>query len=601
MTEAETAPRRRRAGSVAGRLFAAVTLGYGALLLGTRALVYLWPTLPDSWWGLLDPVLETGAMLTVTAFKALPPQLGLFAVVGLFWLLRPSWFVRRVEGRLALASWVLLGLCLVFMLNTHLLDLNRFLALFTWFTLPLGPLAFRLGRPRLWPGAALWAVIALLGIAAAPTAPDALGVSIWCVWQVLLFGRLRRHVRDREIWIAAIAGSAAVQSLASSPDLITPLAVILAAVFVVRVGRRLARRRRGLGWLAVPLMLAALGVAVALPPRLFEHGGRLLGEGLAYSFCERPERGSLYAAVPHCGTGSPGCIAAVVAEYDAESLRPKGRYRVLTPDRYGRIEQLACYDDQIEVGMCCVLENGEWREEGALRFDADEPGRIETRRAGDWLARRLVHDELRDAILYVGNRVVRYDRKSDTLDKTFGDALEAVSSTNVRPGSIFVAEKDSLARSRDSLFVGEFMRGSKVHELDLDAGAVRASMPAHNGGVVAATVDEPLGRLYVTSLLGVDVYELDSRRLIARLRTGMLARFPVVDAKHDLIYVPATAEGRIHAFDRRSLERLGAIPIGLETRNAFMTSDGRWLLGSGTREHFAWDAELLARRFREQR
>jgi hypothetical protein len=600
MLATEASPRRSRLRRAAATLFAAATLGPAALLLVARALPYAWPDLPASWWPSLDRLLEISSVLMVSAFAALPLDLIVLGAVALCLLVRRSWCVRRVGGRLALAGWLHGVAWLVLALNNDLFDLNRFLALLLWGTLPLGPCAAWLGR-RTGRGVTLvvgaWLAVAILAVAAAPTRADAFGAVLWCVWQALLFGPGPRRVRGRELRLAALAGVPAVQAVAASVDVAGILLMPLAAVYALALARRLARRRRALGWLAAaPLVIAAVALARGACEWLFAHGGIRLGEGLAYSFCELPERSSIYAAIPHCATGGPPCADAVVAEYDARSLREKGRHRVFGDDFYGRIEQAVCYDDQVELGMCCVVENGQPREEGAVRFRADQPSRIESRRDGDTLARRLVYDPDRDEIIYAGNRIVRW--RGGRVDTDVGDAVQAASRRLLRPGDIFVVESASIDRRRGSVFIGEFMHGSLVHEVDLETGRVRASLPAHNGGVLAATVDEPLDRLYVSGLLGVDVYDLATRRRIARLRTGLLARVPAVDAVHDLIYVPVTAEGRIHVFDRRSLARLGSIPIGLETRNAFVSADGRWLFGSASHEHFAWDAARLARRFR---
>ena len=59
----------------------------------------------------------------------------------------------------------------------------------------------------------------------------------------------------------------------------------------------------------------------------------------------------------------------------------------------------------------------------------------------------------------------------------------------------------------------------------------------------------------------------------------------MIDRERDLVYVPSTMGGRIHVFDRRTFERRGTIPIGLETRNALLTSDGRWFFASARDRH----------------
>ena len=119
------------------------------------------------------------------------------------------------------------------------------------------------------------------------------------------------------------------------------------------------------------------------------------------------------------------------------------------------------------------------------------------------------------------------------------------------------------------------------------------------GVTVPLPTPEELDRIYVTGLWGMEVFDLESKALLARKRLGFFSRVPVLDPEHDLLYVPSTVEGRIRVFDRPSLELLGTIPIGYGTRHPHWSPATKRFFASSQRAYHYWDAGELAKRFRD--
>jgi hypothetical protein len=62
----------------------------------------------------------------------------------------------------------------------------------------------------------------------------------------------------------------------------------------------------------------------------------------------------LYAAVPVCGslcTGYAECRDGAIVEYDLHTLRRTAEHRFFSPDFFGRLEQLVCLDDEVQVAV----------------------------------------------------------------------------------------------------------------------------------------------------------------------------------------------------------------------------------------------------------
>jgi hypothetical protein len=355
------------------------------------------------------------------------------------------------------------------------------------------------------------------------------------------------------------------------------------------------------------LWLALAGVAgvqlfAAIGPVLWPtHGGRLLVPEMAYGFCESERHQKLYAALTRCATlpnllrGRADCLRGTVAEFDLRDLSLRAEHGFFSDDWYGRVEQLVCTDDTVEVGLNGMVIDGREARDGTLSFEIADPTRFVRNRVGPRQAHRIAFDAKRGALFYApewGNGMRRYDIASGRVDWVrLGDWL--------RPrGDMydsFEMGPESIDPRRDSLFVAEWIGGSFVREIDLATAAEIARFAHHDGGAVGAAVDSEFGRLYVVGLWGMEVIELKSGRTIHRARLGLLSRIPVIDAKRGLLYVASTVEGRIHVFDRATLEPRGTLPIGFGVRLLHLSPATDRLYASSARAAFWWPAGALVR------
>jgi hypothetical protein len=114
-------------------------------------------------------------------------------------------------------------------------------------------------------------------------------------------------------------------------------------------------------------------------------------------------------------------------------------------------------------------------------------------------------------------------------------------------------------------------------------------------------VDEDLDRLWVVGVWGMEIFDLETGRLLRRRRLGLLSRSPAIDREHDIVYVASTTEGKIRLFDRRTLELLGVLPVGHGPRIPHFSEAQRRLFSSSSAAHFFWDGAALAWRFRRAR
>ena len=538
------------------------SLGVSSVLVlaAVRALHFASVAYPPSIDAALGAGMRVSVRVMVVALWLFSLQLALAVAVALLLLTRRRACVVIRSGRLFLAPW-LLGLAGVELgLNHYLVDLSPDLALVAALSLPwafIGPWsrvsAFRNARRGLVAvllGVALWLASAL------DTGPDRLAALVWGIALLAL-----------STWGAA----------------------------------RLGRRERLLAGfaLAVAVQLLASQVPLAVP----RHGGIRTGDGYAYTFCEIPERHVLYAAVPHCMDIDESCLRGHVAEIDNRSFRTVAKRRFFSPDFYGRLMDLTCLGDKVQVGMARTRIDGRTQRENVLEFDAEHPQRFRKSLFGGDMGQRIVHDADRDALFYGSewsSRLFRVDRATGRLDRDAGAALGAGGRHWIFPGLVIegslVIEHRSLDRRRGSLFAADWLTGSRVMELDLERLERVGTWNVHHGGSSELIVDEDRQRVLVVGLWGLEVIDLRTGRLSHRRRLGFGARLPVVDARHGLVYLPTMAEGKLYILDRDTLRVRHVVATGMGGRNPLLSHDGAYLFSSTSYAWYRWKTLDLASR-----
>ena len=575
------------------------------LALAARNLHYSGLSLPGALEEAIGRFLEISVSLIFVQLTAfLPLSAAGAAVIGVLWLWRRSALLDFTESgwrtRLCLNGFLWLQ---IFSTN-FVLDLDPRLALgfgagvalHLALASPQGKSWHRGRRPALYLS---WLGLFLVLAPFQRAWVDRLSIALWCAAQPWLTGLLSRAASwsDR-LWPGAISVMAGQLLSAWTPYLVSdPALPFLVAIFAALryVTYQLVGRPRR-WWVRVPLGVSGLVAALAAGWALAESfgaddrgaGGTRLGTDLVYNFCESPARGLLAATVPICsGPGGPHCILGRIDLFDLGSLERRGSLRPFDQRFSGRMEQIVCQDDRLLVGMCCALLDD--RRGRLTVMSLDWEGEVlQPSLTPDEDTNRVVLDAVGGGLWLVGRDVVHLAR---------GAGARKVIVARKPPG-IFVVERASASDRRDSVFLGEFINGSSVRELDRRSLAPKREIDTNNGSVVAVTVDDSVGRAWVTGLWGVEVFDLESGERVAAERLGFATRTPLVDEANGVVYVPSTTSGKIYVLDRRDARVLGALAIGFGPRNVFLANRGRWFLASSEHGLWYWDAAELAAPFK---
>jgi hypothetical protein len=587
----------------------AAVIGAGAagtvLALAARTIHYSGLSLPGPLEETIGRFLEISVSLIFVQLTAFLPLSGAgAAVVGVLWLWRRSALLQFTENGWRTRLYLNGFLWLQIFSTNFLLDLDPRLALSFGAGVVLH-LALASSAGKRWLDGrrmALWLTWLGLFLLLAPFQRawvDQLAIALWCAAQPWLTGMLSRAESwsDR-LWPGAISMMAGQLVSAWTPYFVSdPALPFLVAIFAglrYVVYRLVGRPRR---WLArAPLGVVGLAVALASGWALSESlraesrgaGGTRLGTDLVYNFCESPARGRLAATVPFCsGPGGPQCIRGRIDLFDLDTLERMGSLHPFDQTFSGRMEQIVCQDDRLLVGMCCAWLDS--RRERLTVMSLDWNGEVTQKSlTPDHDTNRVVLESSGESLWLVGRDVVHLEAGTG--------ARELIAAR--KPPGIFVVERASKSDRRGSVFLGEFMDASSVLELDRRSLAPKREIDTNNGSVVAVTVDDPMGRAWVTGLWGVEVYDLESGERVAAKRLGFAVRTPLVDERNGVVYVPSTASGKIYVLDREEVRVLGAIAIGFGPRNVFLANRGRWFLASSEHGLWYWDAAELAARFK---
>jgi hypothetical protein len=373
---------------------------------------------------------------------------------------------------------------------------------------------------------------------------------------------------------------------------------------------------RATGWAtAVVVAYAVLQASTLaydrLPVFAPDADAETIAEGNVFHWCENTERGLLYATHTSCNVWTMDrCRDDFIAVHDLRDPRRMQRLRFFDDGFFGRMMHLLCLPDRVQVGMGATLVDGQLRAGNVMEFAVDDPTRVTRDVLGadsdDGTGAIFLFDRAGGAVFYASeshNRVLRVDlatgarrwielRSIRRWPPPYRRGLFLVS----LPGPTSTG-RDAIYAARGTGFFVEWMRGSKVVELDLARGEEVATYVTNNGANQAVAVDEGRARLLVTGLWGLEAFDLRSGRRTARLRTPFGPRLPVIDAAHDLIFVPTTFGNHILVLDRDSLAVVGRLAVGTGGRFGHLTADGSRFFASGGRLTYVWDTATLARRF----
>ncbi len=530
-----------------------------AALLGARWLHYALPsgwTALDAWLAEIM-VLDGQTFLWVWAYGRLKVRIIVAVLLVVVVALH-----RRLLGALVAregASWRLrprtVSLLLGLLLALHfVLDVNPTIAVVCALSLVVAA-CLDVGRPSARVALAVWLVVLGAGVALADDVADRATIVVWAA----CLAAIHRGLGSRF----------------GAPDL-----ALLRGVLVL------------------PMNLLPAVLPLVLPL----HAGTRLGDGLAYSFCEVPGRPTLYAAVPVCDSVRrdwADCEGARVVEYDLATLAPVASHRFFSPDFYGRLELLLCLDDEVQVTVQGSVYQGKPLVMSVASFPVAAPEQVTPVFVADGLGATMAWDPVRDQTFYsteFTNLLVRYDRATRQFAHTTSPELgrrwyEPVT-LEAYSGS-FALNSESIDRERNRIYVADWMRGRFARGVDLTTLQVVARYDAGGGGSLGIAMDRERDRLFVSSLWGIEVFDLDTGGLIARKRLGLGNRPVIVDAARNRLYVGSTVEGKIRILDRDTFAVLGQIPIGIGSRYPHLARDGRWLFASSVAAHYSFAVDAL--------
>jgi hypothetical protein len=530
------------------------------VLVGARFLRYAGDATPRPWLDALM-VVDGQAFLWLWAYSRLKIRmiaaaLAIVVVARHRRLLRS--FVARTPAGARLRPAAVSALVGFLLWLHYLLDLNPTVAAVCWSTLGLAWLAERARVAGIVSGrvaAAVAIVVAVGCLAAAGDAMDRVAIAVWLGLVLASHALLAGRFPGRDV---ALLRAAAVP--------------------------------------AINLLPALLPLVLGVP------GGTKLGDGLAYSFCEIAGRRTLYAAVPVCDSvrrDYEDCRGSKVVEYDADTLAPITAHDFFSPDFYGRLELLLCLDDEVQLAVQGSVYRGRSLTMSVLRFPADAPERFTPVFLADGLGATMAWDRAHDAVFYsteFTNHVVRWDRRADTFDDSAsGDLVQRGHepvTLDEYTGS-YALHTGSVDPTRNRIYLADWMQGRHAYALDLDSRRVVARYAVGGGGSLGLTVDPERGRLYVSSLWGLDVVDLASGQMIARKRSGLGNRPVLIDAARNRLYLGSTVEGKLRILDRDTLATLGQIAVGVGSRYPYLARDGRRVFASSVAAHWAFETAAL--------
>jgi len=545
--------------------------------VASRALHFATVDLPPALDDALGRILSLHFMVFMNQFGTIRHLLLLLVVVAAVFSVRSAFSRWRHGGApprapgFALDPWLAAWLWLGYAVCNHAFDLSPDLLLLTVLTAPVLLAAA-------WPGARTggrspWLAVAAVGLAglwwsAHPTAFHVLQGALWAAASAALVS-IRGGFRRRRDWLAVAFGAAAA------------------------------------------LQVSSLAYGGLFPGALGD-GGRPLGAGGAYDWCESPDGSRLYATHPTCrGQSFERCGDDYVSERALDDPTQERRLHFFDERFYGRMLHLLCLEDRVQVGMAETIIDSERYGTNVMEFSVDDPTRVtrDVLGKGDtgWSGAIFLHDRARHAVFYTSefyNRIVRagYGPGGDppeTMElaeaRTYPPPHRVAGFRVSFEGSL-VTSRDAVYPKRDSGFFGEWIRGTSVWELGLADRRVLREYRTNNGANNVMAVDAERDRLIVSGLWGLEVFDLVSGKLLRRVRTDLGPRLPVVDARHDLVYVPVTFGNHVLVLDRETFVLRGRLLVGAGGRNAHLTRDGRTLFAGGSKRAFFWDTEALAAR-----
>lgn len=337
-----------------------------------------------------------------------------------------------------------------------------------------------------------------------------------------------------------------------------------------------------------------------IPSTLRYTPGQQFTKVFAMSFCESKSQNALITIHPQCPMAmfAEKCRDGYIGVYDRHTLQLKKKLNFFDDNFYGRPEQLICHNDKLFIGMNAVRMSGEILGPNTMLVDL---GAAKTRYwknfGGPHIGNHLLYDPVRDALFLTAEfnqEIHRWDFKKQKMDTQIGDQLpnpwfRPLTGT-IQSGSL-ISHHDAISEKRDTGYFAEWINGRFVHELNLVTLKAERHFRFNGGASVGATVDDAENKLWVTHLWGVSVFDLVTGQLLAKHRAGFVNRPVVIDKENDLVFLAATASGRLHVFERKTFRPITTLALGTGARYLYISADLRRLYASSWSGSYAFDLD----------
>jgi len=371
-------------------------------------------------------------------------------------------------------------------------------------------------------------------------------------------------------------------------DIADKLAIIIWLLSIVSLFSLIDKLSRNLKILflvytaLIPQYLSSFG-----PSLINLHRGNLLGENLAYSFCQSPSNGHIFASIPQCPSIGMGqlenhmdkkCQNGYIAEYDHKYKLIKKHF-LFSSSFYGRLEKLVCLENSLLVAVSRLYEGKKFFLQNVFKYQLGETNKTD-----------LLFEKTS-----AGNSFLFNDKKfyfaSEWKEGLFSLNLREFIPEEVRIKGLkargLYLDFQGYSTLRNSIFPFEFIN-NKIFEVGTDK-LLKREIQAKNAGTWGVSVDEENNRLLISGYWGVQILDLKSGDIIKKFRTGLLPRAAVVDKVNNLIFIPTTIEGKIRVYDRNTLDLIKTIPVGFGTRYPGLSDNSSILFASSLKRHFYWD------------
>lgn len=267
------------------------------------------------------------------------------------------------------------------------------------------------------------------------------------------------------------------------------------------------------------------------------------GEG-AYGYFSDPTNGEILELLSKCTFWSEECAEGAIRYRDGLSgniLRVDHPFDI---DFRARLEQIVRFQDTWLIGVG-AFETPSYKQLVAMLY-SDTTDKRPYPLVGQAVNRAVVSENQRSLILG-GSQVLRY--QGYDLPITNPELILSKGG-----GAVYLLHPSGYDKTRNIVYAADFLTSDRLYVIPLSGPVDRVDW-IHSGveTPVAVGIDTRNDRLWVSGLLGVAVLQPDGT-VLARHRTGVASRIPLVVEELNRVFVPDTVSGNLYEFNMETME-----------------------------------------------